>query len=101
VLAHEDYEGDRYNYVSGIEGAEEYHEGEADEISGFELIGDYEAEITFTAPRVNNIVNLWSSPLPKHYLEDIEVADLEESEEISDTAIGMGPFMINDIKPDE
>lgn len=101
VLAHEDYEGNRYNYVEGIEGAEEYHEGEADEISGFELIGDYEAEITFTAPRVNNIENLWSSPLPKHYLEDIEVADMEEAEEIRDNPIGLGPFKIKEINPGE
>src|SRR5699024_3209674 len=59
------------------------------------------AEITFVEARVNNIENLWSNPLPKKHLEGIEVADMEEAEEIRDNPVGLGPFKIKEVKAGE
>src|SRR5690625_1980928 len=81
VLADPDYDGPRFDYVAEIEGAEEYRDGDADEISGFEIEDDYNATITFKEAKVNNLENLWSTPMPKAELEDIPVEDMDASEE--------------------
>lgn len=101
VIADPDYEGPRFNYVEDIEGAEEYRDGEADEISGFEIEDDYNATITFKEAKVNNLENLWTDPMPKKELEDIPVADLDGSAEVRETPIGLGPFKVKEIQPGE
>src|SRR5699024_12169200 len=80
-----------------IEGADEYRKGEADTISGFEIEDDYTAVITFKEAKVNNLENLWSTPMPKKELEDIPVADMSSAEEVRETPVGLGPFKVKDI----
>lgn len=101
VLAHPDYEGDRYTYVQHIEGVDEYHNGEADTISGFEIEDDYHATITFKEKKINNLENLWSGVMPKKELEDIEVADMDSAPEIRENPVGIGPFKIKEIQAGE
>ena len=51
LLGHPDYTGDRYTFtISNVEGMEEYHKGEAKEISGIEISED-DKTITITLPR--------------------------------------------------
>ncbi|MBY7144247.1 oligopeptide ABC transporter substrate-binding protein [Virgibacillus sp. NKC19-3] len=97
VIADPDYEGPRFNYVQDIEGAEEYRDGEADEVSGFEVVDDYTAVITFNEPKVNNLENVWTTPMPKAELEDIPVGDMEEAPEVRENPVGLGPFQVTDI----
>ncbi|SFA96962.1 peptide/nickel transport system substrate-binding protein [Lentibacillus halodurans] len=97
VLAHPDYEGPRYNYVQDIEGAEEYRAGEADSVSGFEIVDDYTAVITFNEPKVNNLENLWTTPMPKAELEDVPVADMMEAPEVRENPVGLGPFKVKEV----
>ena len=97
VIADEDYDGPRYNYVQEIEGADEYRKGEADTISGFEIEDDYTAVITFKEAKVNNLENLWTTPMPKKELEDIPVADMSSAEEVRETPVGLGPFKVKEV----
>lgn len=101
VIAHPDYEGPRYNYVEEIEGADAYHKGEADTIAGFEIEDDYHATITFKEEKINNLENLWTKPMPKKALEDVEVADMESSPEVRETPVGLGPFKVKEIQAGE
>ncbi|MBO1002848.1 oligopeptide ABC transporter substrate-binding protein [Pseudogracilibacillus auburnensis] len=101
VLAHPDYEGDRYTYVQDIEGVDEYNNGEADSISGFEIVDDYNATITFKEKKINNLENLWSAAMPKKELEDIPVGEMDAAPEIRETPVGLGPFKIKEIQAGE
>src|SRR5699024_9836349 len=93
VLADPDYDGPRFDYVAEIEGAEEYRDGDADEISGFEIEDDYNATITFKEAKVNNLENLWSTQMPK--------AEMDASEEVRETPVGLGPFKVKEIQQGE
>lgn len=97
TIADPDYEGPRYTNVQTIEGAEAYRAGEADSISGIEVVSDYEIKITFDEARVNNLTNLWTSPLPESVLGDVPVAEMASSEWVISTPIGIGPFKVDKI----
>ncbi|WP_106495922.1 oligopeptide ABC transporter substrate-binding protein [Lentibacillus sp. Marseille-P4043] len=101
VIAHPDYEASRYANVSMIEGAEAYHNGEADSISGIEVVDDKTLVLTLTDIAPNTMSNLWSYPMPKHYYEGIAVKDLPESDEVRKNPIGTGPFKVKNIVPGE
>ncbi|KGX90699.1 peptide ABC transporter substrate-binding protein [Pontibacillus halophilus JSM 076056 = DSM 19796] len=101
TIAHPDYDGPRYTNVKTIEGAEAFHNGEADTISGLEVVSDYEIKVTFDKARVNNLVNLWTYPMNKAQFEGIEVADMSGSEMVRQTPVGTGPFKVEEIVPGE
>lgn len=97
TIAHKDYTGARYNFVRNIEGAAEYHDGKADTISGVEKINDYEVKITFDKARVNNLENLWSHPMNRTAFEGVEVKDMDGSDAVRRTPVGLGPYKITNI----
>jgi len=101
VLADKDYIGPRYENVKYIQGAEEKHAGKADHISGVKVIDPYTLEITFSEVRINNLENLWSTPMPKKYYEGIAVKDLPEHEKVRKNPVGLGPFKVKNIVPGE
>lgn len=101
TIADPDYDGPRYANVQTIEGAEAYRSGDADSISGIEVVSDYEINITFDEARVNNLTNLWAYPLPESVLGDVPVAEMSASEWVRSTPIGIGPFKVDKIVPGE
>ncbi|MBO8165314.1 MAG: oligopeptide ABC transporter substrate-binding protein [Brevibacillus sp.] len=101
VIAHPDYTGPRYSYVEMIEGAQEYHEGKANEISGIKVIDPYTIELKMKRAAVNTIDNLWSYPMPKKYYEGIPIKDLPSSPQVRQKPIGTGPFKVKNIQPGE
>lgn len=101
VIAHPDYEGSRYSNVAMIEGAEEYHQGKADSISGIEVKDDKTLVLHLTDVAPNTIDNLWNYPMPKHYYKGIAVKDLPESDQVRKNPIGTGPFKVKNIVPGE
>jgi peptide/nickel transport system substrate-binding protein len=101
VLADPDYEGDYYYMVQEIEGADEYRDGKADDISGFVIEDDYHATVTFKEKKINNLENLWDHVMPKKEMEDIPVADMDASPEVRENPVGIGPFKVKEIQAGE
>ncbi|MCY1105237.1 oligopeptide ABC transporter substrate-binding protein [Shouchella clausii] len=103
VIGHPDYTGVRYDAgFQNIEGMEEYHNGEADEISGFNIIDDKTVEMTFIEPNPSLLgAGLWYYAMPKHYFEGVEVADMDSSEQVREKPMGFGPFKVESIVPGE
>ncbi|MCW1926722.1 oligopeptide ABC transporter substrate-binding protein [Bhargavaea beijingensis] len=101
TLADPEYDGTRYTNVQTIQGAPEFREGKADSISGLKVVDDYTIEITFDEPRVNNLVNLWSYPMPEKAFEGIPVAEMSASDVVRSKPVGLGPFKVENIVPGE
>ncbi|TYR79517.1 oligopeptide ABC transporter substrate-binding protein [Priestia megaterium] len=101
TLANKDYTGPRYVNVEHVKGAAEYHDGKADSISGIEVVDPYTVKVTFKEVRVNNLENLWPYPMPKKYYEGVAVKDLQESKQVRQEAIGVGPFKVKKVVPGE
>src|SRR5699024_3755528 len=80
----------------------EYHDGEADSISGIEVIDDQTLEITYDKPTPSLLAGgIWPYALAKHIFGDMEVADISSSDEVRKNPIGIGPFKVTSITPGE
>ncbi|PSL45882.1 peptide/nickel transport system substrate-binding protein [Salsuginibacillus halophilus] len=103
VIADPEYTGVRFGEdIMNVEGVMEYHEGEADEISGIEVIDDKTLEITFIEANPSIVTGgIWSYPLAKHIFEDMPVDEIESSSEVREEPIGFGPYVVEDIVPGE
>ncbi|WP_078593300.1 oligopeptide ABC transporter substrate-binding protein [Evansella clarkii] len=103
VIGHPDYDGPRYGAdFTNIEGMEEYHNGEADTISGIEVIDEKTLEITYLNVSPSLVTgSVWTYPLAKHIFGDMEVADMSSSDAVRQNPIGFGPFEVDSIVPGE
>ncbi len=103
VIGHEDYTGPRFDEtLRNVEGIEEYNKGEADDISGIEVIDDKTLEITYKEATPSLLAGgIWSYALPKHIFGDMEVADMDSSDEVRKNPIGIGPYKVETIVPGE
>ncbi|WP_096186113.1 oligopeptide ABC transporter substrate-binding protein [Evansella halocellulosilytica] len=101
IIAHPDYDGPRVSNVNIIEGFDEYNEGDADSLSGVEVVDDYTISVTFKQAAPNNIDALWTYPAPKAHYEGIEIADLPESDEIRRNPVGLGAYQVTNVVPGE
>ncbi len=103
VVGHPEYEGVRYTQaLSSVEGMPEYHAGEADTISGLEIIDEKTLKITynqFTPSLLSS--GIWAYPLAKHIFEDIPIADMASSDAVRRNPIGYGPYKVESIVPGE
>lgn len=99
VIGHPDYTGIRYGEdFTNIVGMEEFKAGEADSISGLELSDD-EMSVTIQYKEFNPKMRqagggVWGYASPRHYLEDIPVAELESHERVRQEPLGFGPFKV-------
>jgi len=98
VIANKDYTGVRFDDESlKVIGVKEYHEGKAGNISGLKKIDDKTVEVSFTeiGQGIYTIGNgLIGSVLPKHYLKDIPIKDLEKSERVRSKVLTLGAYTI-------
>src|SRR5699024_689588 len=103
IIGHPDYEGVRYGpEFSSIEGMPEYKAGEADSISGIEVIDEKTLQITYKDPTPSLLAGgIWPYATPKHVFEGIEVKDMPDSDPVRKNPIGMGPFKVESITPGE
>lgn len=99
VIAHPNYTGPRYDAtIENVEGIDEYHEGEADEISGLKVIDDYTLEMTFKEPTPSLLAGgIWTYALPKHIFGDMDPGEIEDSPEVRQNPIGIGPYKVDEI----
>lgn len=104
LIGHEDYTGPRGGTpgFTLLEGYAEYSEGEADEISGIEVIDDYTAIFTYEELAPSLIAGgFWQHIFAEHYYEGVEVADMPEADQTRINPIGIGPYVLTDIVPGE
>lgn len=104
VICHKDYVGMRYDtQFTNIVGAEEFHAGKADSISGLTLSDDkMTLTIQFKEFYPSILVGgIWISPIPRHYYGDIAVKEMSAHEKTRKTPIGFGPFKVKNIVPGE
>lgn len=103
VIAHPDYTGVRFDEtLRNIEGIEEYHNGEAETISGLEIIDDHTLKMTFKEATPSLLAGgIWTYALPKHIFKDIPVKDMESSDAVRKNPIGIGPYKVESIVPGE
>jgi peptide/nickel transport system substrate-binding protein len=103
VIGHIDYDGPRWGAdFQNIVGMQEYHDGEADEISGITVLSEKELEIEFINVSPSLVTgSIWTYPLAKHIFGEMEVADMISSDAVRQNPIGMGPFVVDTIVPGE
>ena len=95
VIGHPDYDGVRGSTLgfSLLEGFNEYRSGEADEISGIEVIDDYTAVFHYEE-LIPSLLSggFWSYLFPRHHYEGIEITEMAESPQTRENPIGIGPY---------
>ncbi|APZ48956.1 oligopeptide ABC transporter substrate-binding protein [Jeotgalibaca sp. PTS2502] len=105
VIGSPEYEGARYGAdFANIVGMEEYHNGEADTISGITITDD--RNITIEYIEVNPSIlqsggGIWGYPMPKHQLGEVAIKDMAASSEIRSNPVSAGPFRVKSITPGE
>ncbi|HHT73695.1 MAG TPA: hypothetical protein GX008_08270 [Firmicutes bacterium] len=100
TMLHPEYTGVRYGSFKLLVGAEEYHNGERDDVPGIEVIDDYTIKFTITEPYAPLVTQFGYGVLPKHLLGDIPVGELEQAE-FNRHPIGAGPFKFVEFMTDQ
>ena len=105
VIGNKEYTGVRYSDESAkIVGMEDYKAGKASTISGIKKIDDKTVEISFKEMGQGIYTGgngLERYAMPKHYLKDVPIKDLEKSEKIRTKLVVAGPYTISSIVPGE
>ncbi|WP_087972474.1 oligopeptide ABC transporter substrate-binding protein [Oceanobacillus rekensis] len=102
VIGSPEYTGLRSYYIEDVVGMTEYNAGEADTISGLEIEDEKTLNITFNTANPSLLASgIWASPMPKHIFQDMDIADMPESDEVRVNPIGFGPFKVETITPGE
>ena len=105
VIADPDYTGIRYGEdFMNVEGLTEYHDGEADEISGLERVDDYTLVVhykQFSNSMLQAGGGVSAYIEPEHLFKDIPIADQEDSELVRQKPIGFGPFKVEQVNAGE
>ena len=84
-----------------IVGGAEFIGGEADDISGVEVLDDYTVQVTLVEPRIDFLYHLpMAKMLPAHYMQDIPFGEHIDSD-IAAHPIGSGPFKFVEYVPDQ
>ncbi|MEC1178828.1 oligopeptide ABC transporter substrate-binding protein [Metasolibacillus meyeri] len=105
IIGHKDYTGVRYNsFFRNIVGAEEYHDGTADTISGLNKIDEttLELQIKEVSPGLfSGGDGILTYAEPSHILSDVPVAELVEHDAIRKNPVTLGAFVIDRVVPGE
>ncbi|MHC0552982.1 oligopeptide ABC transporter substrate-binding protein [Salinicoccus sp. CNSTN-B1] len=104
VIGHPDYPGIRgaTDGFTLIEGYDEYKAGDADSISGIEVIDDQTAVFTYKeiAPSLT-AGGFWYYAMPEHHYEGVEIADMAEAPQTRENPLGIGPYKVDSVTPGE
>nr|ABI13544.1 oligopeptide ABC transporter solute-binding component [Lactobacillus helveticus CNRZ32] len=102
IIANKESKSQRYtSSLADLEGLEEYHEGKADTISGFEMPdgeNGRKAVLHFKTmrPGMNTSNNgyIWEAAAPYHYLKDVKFKYLMSSDKIRKRPMFYGPYKL-------
>lgn len=89
------YDGGFASVVAPIEGYEAVQSGEAETLSGIEVVSPTEIRITLSAPSASFLAGMTHPILPEHVLRDVPVEQWATAE-FSRKPIGTGPFMFDE-----
>ncbi|MDO5754764.1 MAG: oligopeptide ABC transporter substrate-binding protein [Tissierellia bacterium] len=98
IICHPEYTGVRYDGdLQNVVGAEEYHSGEADTISGITTPDDKTVVVQFKEfyPGILWGAGLWLNPINYEYVKDVPVKDLAESDQVRKAPMSTGPFVLD------
>lgn len=101
-IADSKYTGSRFNEISKIVGAQDYHDGKSDSISGIKVIDANTISFTYTevyAPALSNFSQ--RGIIPKHIWSKVDISDWENQSDLLNKPIGTGPFKLTDFKADQ
>lgn len=101
AMAHPDYEGGRYAEIAVIEGADAYHNGEAEGVSGISVIDDRTIAITTVepyAPILPTLAGIFI--LPEHIYGGVPF-DRWQEDITNRQPVGAGPFKFVQYRPGE
>lgn len=105
VIGHADYTGVRYDaHFRNIIGAEEYHDGKADTISGLKKIDETTLELhlkTVSPGLFSGGDGIIYYAMPNHVMGEIPVAELVEHDSVRKNPLSLGAFVIEKIVPGE
>ncbi|MFY9549292.1 oligopeptide ABC transporter substrate-binding protein [Miniphocaeibacter sp.] len=104
IVGHPDYSGVRYDSkMQNIVGMEEYHNGEAETISGVETPDDKTLIVNFKefSPSILWGAGIAYTPEPYHYLKDIPVKEMASHDKIRINPLSCGPYVITKVVPGE
>ena len=105
VIGNKEYTGVEYNDESAkIVGMEDYKAGKASTISGIKKVDDKTVEISFKEMGQGIYTGgngMERYAMPKHYLKDVPIKELEKSEKIRSKVVVAGPYTISSIVPGE
>jgi peptide/nickel transport system substrate-binding protein len=93
-IGHPDYTGVRGYFVDQLVGAEEYRAGEAEELAGIEVTGDYQVKFHFKEPNILALRDASFDIIPEHVYSKYPIGEQKEAAENLefDKLIGTGPF---------
>lgn len=105
IIGDPDYTGVRYDTdFKNIIGMEDFHKGDADEISGITVVDDQTLTIEYEEVGVQMLQaggGVWGYAAPRHYLGDVPVADMASAPEVREKPIHYGPFAVSNVVPGE
>lgn len=102
IVANKDSSSPYYNeLLENIEGVKEYHEGKADKISGLEEKDSNHLLIHFKkltpAAEYTGSGYIYDVAYPYHYLKDIPIAKLAQSDKVRKHPMFFGPYKVKKI----
>lgn len=96
-----DWPRDTPQFITEVEGFEEYHAGTADTVSGIQVIDPTTVAFTFTQPYSAALAHFADRPvLAKHIWQEVPVADWDTSPQ-AQHPVGTGPFEFVRFAPDQ
>lgn len=102
TFVHPDYDGIRASEFLDIKGAQDFHDGEADEVAGLEVIDEHTIEIEMEevyAPFMASSATY--GIVPEHILGEYEVAEFSDLDFNYENPVGSGPFEFVEFVEDE
>ena len=101
-IADPKYTGSRFNEISKIVGAQDYHDGKADSVSGIKVIDPNTISFTYTEVYASALSNFSQRGIiPKHIWSKVAISDWESQSDLLNKPIGTGPFKLTDFKADQ
>lgn len=96
------YTGSRFNEISKIVGAQDYHDGKAESIEGINKIDDYTISFKYTevyAPALSNFSQ--RGIIPKHIWSKVDISNWENETELLNNPVGTGSYKFVKYEPDQ